>query len=110
MDIVNEKKPYKWIDKEISLALINIKLMITMSLQDWLNLTLDELAIPLLLATLITVLLDTLIAIPLATLIAASATPATPPRPTPIAVLLATLIAAPITPTTFFSPQSSNYN
>ena len=32
MDIANKEKPYKWIDEEIGLALINIKLIITVAL------------------------------------------------------------------------------
>ena len=32
MDIANKEKPHKWTDKEISLALINIKLIITVAL------------------------------------------------------------------------------
>ena len=32
MDVANEKEPYKWMNEEISLALINIKLMITVAL------------------------------------------------------------------------------
>ena len=28
MDIVNEEEPYKWIDKEIGLAFVEVKLMI----------------------------------------------------------------------------------
>ena len=98
MDIANEEEPYKWIDEEIGLALNNIKLIITITLQNWFNLILDKLAIvPLvlipvynfsltalpippatltavLLVVLITVLLATLIAVPLATL-------TTPPEP-----------------------------
>ena len=92
-------------NEEIGLALINIKLIITVALQDWLNLILDKLIIPPLLATLITVLLatsiaillDILIAVLLAILTAAFATSTTPFKPTPIAVLLATLITAPVT-------------
>ena len=87
MDITNKEEPYKWTDKEIGLALIDIKPIITVALQDRLNLTLDKLTIPLLLATpitvppatLITALPDTPIAIPLATLTAAPTTPNTPP-------------------------------
>ena len=74
-------------DEEIGLALINIKPIITVALQDRLNLTLDKLTTPPLPATPITAPpatpitapLDTPITIPLATLTAAPATPATPP-------------------------------
>ena len=31
-DIANKEEPYKWINKEISLALTNIKLIITVTL------------------------------------------------------------------------------
>ena len=33
-DITNKKEPYKQMDKEINLALINIKLIITIASQD----------------------------------------------------------------------------
>ena len=88
-------------DKEIGLALNDIKPIITIALQDRLNLTLNKLAAPLpLLATPIAALLATPIAVLPATLTAAPATPATPPRPTLIAIPLATPTAAPTTPTT----------
>ena len=32
MDITNKEEPYKWINKEISSTLINIKLIITIAL------------------------------------------------------------------------------
>ena len=32
MDVANEEKPYEWIDEEIGLAFIDIKLMITVAL------------------------------------------------------------------------------
>ena len=71
-DIANKEEPYKWIDKELIAALVKVKLIITVALQNQLNLTLNKLAIVLLvlisfysplLATLITVLLVTLITI-----------------------------------------------
>ena len=31
-DITNKEEPYKWIDKEISLALVEVKLMIIITL------------------------------------------------------------------------------
>ena len=100
-DVANKKEFHEWTDKEISLALNNIKPIITMALQNRLNLTLNKLTAPLLpLATPITALLATPIAIPPATLTATPATPTTPPGPTLIAILLATPTAAPITPTT----------
>jgi len=100
-DVANKEEFYKWMDEEIGLALNNIKLIITVALQDRLNSTLDKLVVPLPPpATLIAALLATLIAAPPATLTAAPATPATPPRPTLIAIPLATPTAAPTTPTT----------
>ena len=82
-DIANKKEFYEWTDEEINLALINIKPMITMALQDQLNLILGKLVTSLvpLPATPTAALLATLTAVLLATLIITFITPTTPPNP-----------------------------
>ena len=81
-DVVNKEELYKWIDKEIGLAFTKVKPIIIITLQNWFNLTLDKLAIVLLVLTpFYSLLLATLIAALLATLITTFTTPTTPPNP-----------------------------
>jgi hypothetical protein len=44
-DLLQEEEPHKWTDKELITALIEVKLMITTTLQDRLNPKLDALTI-----------------------------------------------------------------
>jgi len=44
-DVANKEEFYKWMDKELIAALIEVKLIITITLQDQLNPKLDTLAI-----------------------------------------------------------------
>ena len=44
-DVANKEEPYKWMDKELIAALIEVRLIITTTLQNQFNPKLDALAI-----------------------------------------------------------------
>ena len=93
-DVANEEEFHEWTDEELIAALAEVKPMITTTLQDRLNSTLDKLATP---PAPPPATPPTPLAIPAAVPLA---TPAAVPPATPIAAPPATPITTPATPTT----------